>query len=65
MREGRAVVREWSIPKPMVLVDSREQKPLRLFKNHPNWIGGEQRVALKSCDYSVEGMEHLGSSLAA
>jgi hypothetical protein len=26
MREGRAVVREWKIPKPVVLVDTREQQ---------------------------------------
>ena len=58
-RQAKKAILEWRIPKPVVLVDSREQKPLRLFKNHPNWIGGEQRVALKSCDYSVEGMTTL------
>jgi ERCC4-type nuclease len=27
--------------------------------NHPNWIGGEQRVTLKTGDYTMEGMESL------
>jgi len=58
-REGHQVVRTWKIPKPMVLVDTREQLPWRLVENHPNWIGAEKRVALKAGDYSVEGMQHL------
>jgi len=59
MREGRAVVREWQVPKPIVLVDTRERRPLPLFKQHPNWIGGERSATLKTGDYSIEGMESL------
>jgi len=59
MRGGQAMVRAWKIPKPIVLVDSREQTPLYLFENHPNWFGGVQRVALKTGDYSLEGMEDI------
>ncbi|MEI7902505.1 MAG: ERCC4 domain-containing protein [bacterium] len=59
MRNGGAVVRQWKIPKPVVLVDTREQTPFPLAENHPNWIGGEQRVALATGDYSVEGMQDL------
>ena len=59
MRGGLAVVREWKIPKPIALVDTREQTPFPLAANHPNWIGGERRVALEAGDYSVEGMENL------
>jgi ERCC4-type nuclease len=58
-RDGRSLLRSASIPKPVVLVDTREQQPLPLFANHRNWIGGERRVALKTGDYSVEGMEGL------
>jgi ERCC4-type nuclease len=42
-----------------VLVDTREQQPLPLFANHPNWIAGERRVALKTADYSIGGMENV------
>ena len=56
MRDGQAMIRAWKIPKPVVLVDSREQIPLYLFENHPNWFGGEQRVTLNAGDYSLEGM---------
>ena len=59
MRDGHNIIRSARIPKPIVLVDTREQKPLPLFANHPNWIGGERRVALKTGDYTVEGMESL------
>jgi ERCC4-type nuclease len=59
MRGGRAVVREWQIPKPVVLVDTRERAPLPLFRRHPNWIAAERRTTLKAGDYSVEGMEGL------
>jgi hypothetical protein len=41
-----------------VLVD-KERKPLLLFENYPNGIGGERRVTLKSGDSTVEGMETL------
>jgi len=57
IRRGHQVVRQWHIPKPVVLVDTREQMPWCLLDNHPNWIGGEKRVALAAGDYSVEGMQ--------
>ena len=53
------MVRAWNIPKPIVIVDSREQTPLYLFENHPNLFGGEQRIALSAGDYSVGGMENI------
>jgi hypothetical protein len=37
----------------------RERAPFPLHTNHPNWIGGERRVVLKTGDYTVEGMESL------
>jgi ERCC4-type nuclease len=59
MRDGRNIIRSAGIPKPVVLVDTREREPFPLHANHPNWIGGERRVALKTGDYTVEGMECL------
>ena len=59
MREGRAVIREWKIPKPTVLVDTREQQPFDFVGSHPNWIGAQRTATLKTGDYSVEGMENL------
>ena len=59
MREGHSIIRSESIPKPVVLVDTREKKPLPLYANHPNWIGGERRETLKTGDYTLEGMESL------
>jgi ERCC4-type nuclease len=59
MRDGHNIIRSARIPKPVVLVDTREKEPFPLFLNHPNWIGGERRVALKTGDYTVEGMESL------
>jgi ERCC4-type nuclease len=59
MRDGRNIIRSARIPKPVVLVDTREKEPFPLYVNHPNWIGGERRVALKTGDYTVEGMESL------
>ena len=55
-RNGHSITRQ--IPKPVVLVDTREQTPLS-FSRFPNWIAGEKRRALRVGDYSVEGMEHL------
>ena len=57
MRDGCNIIRSACIPKPVVLVDTREREPLRLFANHPNWISGERRCALKTGDYTVAGME--------
>jgi ERCC4-type nuclease len=59
MRDGHNIIRSAQIPKPIVLVDTREREPFPLHANHPNWIGGERRVALKTGDYTVEGMESL------
>jgi ERCC4-type nuclease len=59
MRNGHNIIRSAAIPKPFVLVDTREQQPLPLFSNHPNWIAGERRRALKTGDYSIEGMENF------
>jgi hypothetical protein len=59
MRDGHNIIRSAGIPKPVVLVDTREKDPLSLLANHPNWIGGERRVILKIGDYTVEGMESL------
>ena len=58
-RGGHSILRSAHVPKPVVLVDTREQQPLALCASHPNWIGGERRVALKTGDYTVEGMESL------
>lgn len=58
-RGGHSVLRSAGIPKPVVLVDTREQQPLALWENHPNWIGGERRATIKTGDYTVEGMESL------
>jgi hypothetical protein len=58
-RDGRSLLRSAGIPKPVVLVDTREQQPLPLFANHRNWIAGERRATLKTADYSIEGMENL------
>jgi ERCC4-type nuclease len=59
IRDGHNIIRSAQIPKPVVLVDTREREPFPLHLNHPNWIGGERRVALKTGDYTVEGMESL------
>jgi ERCC4-type nuclease len=59
MRDGHNIIRSARIPKPVVLVDTREREPFLLYAHHPNWIGGERRVALKTGDYTAEGMESL------
>ncbi|MFH0962725.1 MAG: ERCC4 domain-containing protein [Planctomycetota bacterium] len=59
IRDGHSVIRSARIPKPVVLVDSREREPFPLRANHPNWIAAERRAALKTGDYTVEGMETL------
>jgi ERCC4-type nuclease len=58
-RDRHNIIRRAAIPKATVLVDSREQAPLPIFFNHPNWIASERRTALRTGDYSVEGMENL------
>lgn len=59
MRKGHNIIRKERIPKPVVLVDTREKAPLPLYANHPNWIAGERRESLKTGDYTVEGMEDI------
>ncbi len=56
-RNGRSIIRSAGVPKPVVLVDTREKQPLPLFDNHPNWLAGERRKKLKTGDYTVEEME--------
>ena len=56
-RNGRSILRSAGVPKPVVLVDTREKQSLPLFDNHPNWIASERRKALKTGDYTVEEME--------
>ena len=58
-RNGSSIIRRAGVPKPLVIVDTREKQPLPLFANHPNWIGGERRQALKTGDYTVEEMERV------
>lgn len=55
-RGGHNITRQ--IPKPIVIVDTREQTPFE-FTNHRNWIAGIKRHKLAAGDYSVEGMERL------
>jgi ERCC4-type nuclease len=55
-RDGHSITRQ--VPKPIVLIDTREQYPFD-FNRFKNWIGGERSLALKAGDYSVEGMETL------
>lgn len=55
-RNGHSITRE--IPKPVILVDTREQSPFD-FSRFPNWILAEKRQKLKFGDYCIEGMEGL------
>jgi hypothetical protein len=48
-RDGHSITRQ--IPKPIVLVDTREKYPFD-FSRFKNWIGGEKSHALKAGDYS-------------
>jgi len=59
MRNGKSLIRAERVPKPVVIVDTREKDPLPLYANHPNWIAAECRKTMKTGDYTVEGMEHL------
>ena len=42
MREGRSIIRSAGVPKPVVLVDTREKQSLPLFANHPNCFASER-----------------------
>ena len=55
-RGGHSITRQ--IPKPTILIDTREQTPFS-FERFPNWIAGEERRTLRVGDYSIEGMEKL------
>jgi len=55
-RGGHCITRQ--IPKPIVLVDTREKYPFD-FSGLKNWIADTKSKALKVGDYSVEGMETL------
>ena len=55
-RGGSAITRH--VPKPIALVDTREQAPFNLAR-FANWIEGERRATLETGDYTVEGMEGL------
>ena len=55
-RGGSSITK--GVPKPVVLVDTREQQPLS-FERFGNWIQGERRATLSTGDYSVEGMESV------
>lgn len=59
MRHGHNIIRSAKIPKPIVVIDTREKQPFPLYANHSNWIGGERRGTLKTGDYTVEGMENI------
>jgi len=59
VRHGHSIIRSQGIPKPVVIVDTREKEPFPLYANHPNWIAGERLGTLKTGDYTVEGMESL------
>jgi ERCC4-type nuclease len=45
-------------PRPVLLVDTREQIPLD-FSRFEGWFAGIERKALKLGDYSIAGMEDL------
>ena len=55
-RNGHSITRQ--IPKPVVLIDTREKTPFD-FSNFRNWIAGQKTQTLKVGDYSIEGMEKL------
>lgn len=46
------------IPKPTVLIDSREQDPLT-FVRFKNWIAGERVGTMKTGDYTVMEMQDI------
>ncbi|MCY3019477.1 MAG: hypothetical protein NTW87_10685 [Planctomycetota bacterium] len=55
-RGGHSITRQ--VPKPVVIVDTREKTSF-LFQELGNWIAGVERRNLKVGDYSVVGMETL------
>jgi ERCC4-type nuclease len=59
IRHGHSIIRNQCVPKPTIIIDTREKEPFSLRANHPNWITGERRATLKTGDYTVEGMENI------
>lgn len=55
-RNGSSITRQ--IPKPIVLIDSRERSPFD-FSRFSNWIAKQKKQKLNVGDYSIEGMEDL------
>jgi ERCC4-type nuclease len=55
-RKGHSITRQ--IPKPVILVDTREKTPFE-FDRFKNWVGGTKHWKPSAGDYSVEGMEEL------
>lgn len=55
-RDGSSITRR--IPKPVVVIDTREQAPFT-FAAMSNWIGGTVSRKLDVGDYSIVGMERL------
>jgi hypothetical protein len=55
-RNGHSITRQ--IPKPVVLVDTREQMPFDLAQ-FKDWIASVKPCALPIGDYSMQGMETL------
>jgi len=55
-RKGHSITRQ--IPKPVVLVDTREKTPFE-FDRFTNWVAGTKQCKLDVGDYSVEGMEEI------
>jgi len=45
-------------PRPVVLIDTREQKPLD-FSRFKGWFAGTERKALQLGDYSIAGLEDV------
>jgi ERCC4-type nuclease len=46
------------VPRPVVVIDTREQAPYT-FDDYSNWIGGVEVRALKTADYSIAGYESV------
>jgi ERCC4-type nuclease len=55
-RDGSSIT--GSVPKPVVVIDTREQMPFT-FAAHPNWIAGTASRKLDVGDYTVNGMESI------
>lgn len=55
-RDGKAITGK--VPKPLILVDTREQAPFDLAR-FSNWVAGQRQETLPTADYSIEGMETM------